>query len=73
MMFHGTGRLRSLMIFPSIFKGEHVKHKKTVTIHTGKEITVTFDHPATLQIDGETITGVIGYRALAKAPAKANV
>lgn len=73
MMFHGTGSLRTLMIFPSIFKGEHVNHKKAVTIHTGKEITVTFDRPATLQIDGETITGVTSYRVLAKVPAKANV
>ena len=73
MVFHGTGSLRTLMIFPSIFKGEHVNHKKAVTIHTGKEITVTFDRPATLQIDGETVTGVTSYRVLAKAPATANV
>ncbi len=73
MVFHRTGSLRTLMIFPSIFKGEHVNHKKAVVVHTGKEITVTFDRPATLQIDGETITGVTSYRALAKAPVKAEV
>ena len=26
MLFHGAGRLRTLCVFPSIFKGEHIKH-----------------------------------------------
>ena len=66
MLFHGAGRIRTLMAFPSIFKGEHIKHTKMVTIMTGKEIKVEFDSPRALQIDGETITGVSGYSA--KAP-----
>ena len=70
MIFHGTSALRTLMIFPSIFKGEHVKHTAAVTVHTGKEIRVTFDRPAPLQIDGETVSGVTSYRATAKCPAK---
>lgn len=61
VLFHGTGRLRTLMIFPSIFKGEHVKHTKAVAVHKGAEITVTFDAPAPLQVDGETITGATSY------------
>ena len=64
MLFHGAGRLRTLCVFPSIFKGEHVKHTKMVAIHTGKEITVEFDRPTPLQIDGETILGVTKYTAL---------
>lgn len=63
MLFHGTGKIRSLLIFPSIFKGEHVKHKKNITVLSGKEITVRFDSPRTLQIDGETIVGVSEYTA----------
>ena len=63
MVFHGTGKLRTLMIFPSLFKGEHVKHTKHVEVLTGKEITVIFDRPTTLQIDGETILGVTEYTA----------
>ncbi len=70
MVFHGTSKLRTLAIFPSIFKGEHVKHDKAVTIHKGKDISVSFDRPTALQIDGETIRDVTSYRALAKAPVK---
>ena len=72
-IFGGAGRLRTLCVFPSIFKGEHVKHTKQVAVHTGHEITVTFDRPTPLQIDGETIVGVKSYRALSKLPAKVNV
>lgn len=73
MVFHSTGKLRTLMIFPSLFKGEHVKHEKAVTILTGKEITVTFDRPAPLQIDGETVLGVTSYTARAHATEPATV
>ena len=51
------------MIFPGIFKGKHIEHKKNVVVHTGYDITVEFDNPTALQIDGETITGVTSYRA----------
>ena len=70
MIFHGSTSLQTLMIFPSIFKGEHIKKDKYVTIHTGHEISVTFDRPTSLQIDGETILGVTEYSAKAKVPAK---
>ena len=63
MLFHGAGRLRTLCIFPSIFKGKHIKHKKCVAVHTGKEITVEFDQPTPLQIDGETVPDVLCYTA----------
>ena len=63
MLFHGAGRIRTLCVFPSIFKGEHIKHAKMVAVHTGKEITVEFDRPTPLQIDGETILGVTKYTA----------
>ena len=65
MLFHGAGRIRTLCVFPSIFKGEHVKHTQMVAVHTGKEITVEFDRPTPLQIDGETILGVTKYTAYA--------
>ena len=61
MVFHGSGKLKTLMIFPSLFKGEHVKHKKHISILRGREITVEFDSPHALQIDGETVLGVTGY------------
>ena len=70
MVFHDTGKIGTLMTFPSLFKGEHVKKKKIVTIFKGKEVTVKFDRPTALQIDGETITGVTEYTAHSKTFAK---
>ena len=67
MLFHGAGRLRTLCVFPSIFKGEHVKHTNMVTVHTGHEITVELDRPTPLQIDGETILDVTQYTARSAA------
>ena len=67
MLFHGAGRLRTLCVFPNIFKGAHVKHKNMVTVHTGSDITVEFDRPTPLQIDGETILNVTKYTAKAAA------
>lgn len=66
MIFHNSGKLKTLMIFPSLFKGEHIKHTKHVDILEGKEITVEFDRPTSLQIDGETILGVTSYTATAE-------
>ena len=68
MLFHNVGRIRALLVFPSIFKGEHVKHDKVVTILKGSEIKVEFDSPRTVQIDGETVKNVTEYTA--KAPKK---
>ena len=59
---HCRSKLKTLMVFPSIFKGEHVRHTEMVSIFTGHEISVVFDRPTALQIDGETISGVTQYR-----------
>ncbi len=63
MIFHSSSKLRSLMIFPSIFTGKHIKHKKNITVIEGNNITVEYARPTALQIDGETITGVTSYTA----------
>ena len=63
LLFHGSGKIRTLAIFPSIFKGKHVDHKKVVEVKTGHRITVTFDRPVALQIDGETVLNVTTYTA----------
>lgn len=65
MIFHGSGKLKTLMIFPSIFKGKHVKHDKYVEVLTGNEISVSFDVPTALQV------GVSEYSASAKVKAEA--
>lgn len=70
LVFFGGGRLKTLMAFPSIFKGEHVKHTKMVKIHEGRTVHVKFDAPAAVQIDGETIVGVTEYTACANVPVK---
>ena len=62
-IIHDTGKLKTLMIFPSIFKGEHIKHVKKVDEFSGKNITVEFNRPVALQIDGETILNVTKYEA----------
>jgi len=59
--WHDSGKLHTLMMFPSLFKGQHVKHKKNVDVRSGKKITVEYDSPRPLQIDGETIIGVTKY------------
>lgn len=63
MIMHGANKLKTLRIFPSIFKGMHIRHPKHVVIHKGHQITVTFDRPCSIQIDGETITNVFTYTA----------
>lgn len=62
MIFHNSGKLKTLMTFPSLFKGEHIKHTDRVDILKGKEISVEFDRPVSLQIDGETILNVTSYK-----------
>lgn len=61
MVLHGAGKLKTLMMFPSIFKGEHIRYKNHVDILTGHRIKVEFDRPAPLQIDGETVVDVRSY------------
>lgn len=62
VVFHTCGRIKSLRIFPKIFKGKHMKYTKYVSVMRGKEICVEFDSPRTMQIDGEIIKNVKKYR-----------
>ena len=61
VVMHKSGKIKTLMVFPGIFKGEHVKHTEMVEVRTGKEFHVKFDIPTALQIDGETILDVLEY------------
>lgn len=65
VVLHNSGKLKTLMVFPSIFKGEHIKHTDIVTIAQGHRVTVEFDRPTALQIDGETVLGVRSYTVIA--------
>lgn len=58
MVYHCPGRLKALITFPGIFKGEHVKATNVVKILSGRKIEVAFSRPCACQIDGETIKNV---------------
>ena len=70
LIYHNAGRLKALIVFPSIFKGEHIKHTKMCNVLTGNEIKIEFDKPSALQIDGETILGVTEYTMTLKSTVK---
>ena len=61
VVWANRSKLGTLCAFPSIFKGEHIKHTKMITIFTGHDIKVQFDKPQALQIDGETVKKVSEY------------
>lgn len=61
MVYHSKSKLKALAVFPSIFKGEHIKHKDVISIYEGHNISVEFDSPRALQIDGETVKNVLCY------------
>ena len=66
VILHKAGKLKTLMVFPSIFKGEHIKHTKMVDVISGHNIEVEFDRPTALQIDGETFVGITKYSVRTK-------
>lgn len=70
MVYHCRSKLKTLCVFPSIFKGAHVKHTEMVDVLAGHEICVEFDRPTPLQIDGETIKNVCAYRVAAQVRAE---
>lgn len=59
--FHDSAKLKTLIVFPSIFSGKHVKHTEMIDIFSGNHVKVRFDRPASLQIDGETVLNVTEY------------
>ena len=65
VVWHKSGKIRTLMIFPSIFEGQLGKQKKLVEMRTGHHTIVEFDRPTALQIDGETVSGVTKYEVIA--------
>ena len=61
IVVHSRLRLSLLLAFLSGFKGKHVRYKSLVTQLKGSNVTVEFDRPTALQIDGETVTDVLSY------------
>lgn len=58
---HCKSPFRLLFVYPYIFKGTHGKFTNIVQFHSGKNITVSFDKPTALQIDGELVRNVLTY------------
>ncbi len=71
VVWYGSGKLKTLMKFSSIFKGEHVQYTDMIAVHKGHDITVKFNEPTALQIDGETVLGVTEYKVTAPVKVKA--
>ena len=69
-VFHNASKLKILTILPSVFEGKHVSHTKQFEVRKGHEITVEFDRPTSLQIDGETVLDVTSYTVKTGKPAK---
>ena len=61
MVMRCKSKLRTLLLFPTIFKGNHVKAETIVSVYKGHHIQVKFDRPTALQIDGEVFSGVGEY------------
>ena len=61
MVMRCRSKLRTLLLFPTIFKGNHIKATKIVSVFKGHNIHVKFDRPTALQIDGEVYSGVTEY------------
>ena len=61
IVYHGLGKIISLIVFGSVFSGKHLMFKKNVILHAGKVIKVEIDRPCTMQVDGEIIENVQSY------------
>lgn len=61
-VMHNCGKLKALMRFTKVTKGEHQGFTEMVEERVGHEISVTFDTPCAMQVDGETFLGVLQYR-----------
>lgn len=69
---YGSSRLKSLLVMPSMYKGKHIRRKEMIDVIEGHEISVRFDKPAPMQLDGETILDVTRYD-VKSAPLKAKI
>lgn len=66
VVMHKACKIKTLMVFPSIFKGTHINHKEMVDVISGHHIKVVFDQPTALQVDGETFVNVTKYEVYTK-------
>ncbi len=58
---HKRNRLGTLLRFPGLFSGDHVKKSDWCHVFEGKEVKVEFEQPCAIQVDGEVIPKVTSY------------
>lgn len=61
LVAHNLSRFKILTLFPSIFKGKHTKYTKYIDLVKCNDISVKYDCPCTLQMDGEPVFNVDSY------------
>ena len=63
VVLFGLGRLGALLRLPKVLKGRH-ENMPQCDVRFGHEITVTFDKPGAINMDGEPLQRVAGFRAV---------
>lgn len=66
VVFHDSGKLKTLITFPKLFDGSHISKTKIIEVRSGHDVTVEFSRPMALQIDGEVVYNVTKYRVVKK-------
>mgnify|MGYP004455606741 CR=1 FL=1 len=69
MVMYGKGKLKTLTVFPSIFKGAHIRHNEMVEVLTGHHIRVEFDRPTPSRLTARPSPTSPPMRSLAMAAA----
>lgn len=64
LVAHNLSRFKILTLFPSIFKGKHPKYTKYVHLVKCHSVSVKYDRPCALQMDGEPTFNIIEYSAV---------
>lgn len=62
IVLFNCGPFKTMTVFPSFFKGTHLKYSNICKIFTGQDIRISSDRPCAIQIDGETIGYVSEYK-----------
>ncbi len=67
LVAHDLSRFKILTLFPSIFKGKHPKYTKYVHLVKCHSVSVKYDRPCALQMDGEPTFDIAEYNAVSNA------
>lgn len=62
-VWHGTGRIMTVIRLLRVFGGTHVKYKDMCDIRFGRNIEVELSEPVAVNLDGEVVSGVRRYTA----------